>query len=122
MTDPLSPATDPAMPPPAAAPAGQDSGTARRVGPDSWPTDPRHTSAPEFGTVPEFGAAPGASRRPLFATIFWGVLLLAFAAFMVVWTVLPATPDPTLWLLGGVIAIGLALVVAGIAAASRRAG
>jgi hypothetical protein len=49
-------------------------------------------------------------------------MLLAFAAFMVVCTVMPTTPDPTLLLLGGVIAIGLVLVAAGIAAASRRAG
>jgi hypothetical protein len=50
------------------------------------------------------------------------VLLLVFAAFMVVWTVVPTGPDPTLWLLGAVIATGLLLVVAGIVAASRRAG
>ena len=47
--------------------------------------------------------------------------MLTFAAFMVVRTVLPVGPDPTLWLLGSVILIGLLLVVAGIAAASRRA-
>jgi hypothetical protein len=57
----------------------------------------------------------------LFGTIFWGVVLLTFAAFMVVRTVLPVGPDPTLWLLGSVILIGLLLIVAGIAAASRRA-
>jgi peptidoglycan/LPS O-acetylase OafA/YrhL len=80
-------------------------------------TEPTTTPAPEFG----MGTV---TRRPqpLFGTIFWGVLLLAFAAFMVVWTIVPEMPDPTLWLLGGVIAVGLLLVVAGIAAASRRAG
>jgi hypothetical protein len=41
---------------------------------------------------------------------------------MVARTVLPVPPDPTFWLLGGVILVGLLLVVAGIAAASRRAG
>jgi hypothetical protein len=115
MTDHIPPAAGPATPP-RTAPADRNSGTARCFGPDARPADPRHTSDPDFGTQ------PGVGRRPLFATIFWGVLLLAFAAFMVVWTVLPATPDPTLWLLGGVIAIGLVLVAAGIAAASRRAG
>ncbi|WP_104137848.1 MULTISPECIES: hypothetical protein [unclassified Cryobacterium] len=59
--------------------------------------------------------------RPRFGTIFWGILLLAFATYMVVFTLLPVPPDPTLWLLGGVIAVGLGLVVAGIAAAARRA-
>ncbi|SDN45065.1 hypothetical protein SAMN05216368_105265 [Cryobacterium flavum] len=59
--------------------------------------------------------------RPRFGTILWGILLLAFATYMVVFTLLPAPPDPTLWLLGGVIAVGLGLVVAGIAAAARRA-
>ncbi|WP_105035365.1 hypothetical protein [Cryobacterium aureum] len=59
--------------------------------------------------------------RPRFGTILWGILLLALAAYMVVFTLLPAPPDPTLWLLGGVIAVGLGLVVAGIAAAARRA-
>lgn len=59
--------------------------------------------------------------RPRFGTILWGILLLAFATYMVVSTLLPVPPDPTLWLLGGVIAVGLGLVVAGIAAAARRA-
>ena len=67
-------------------------------------------------------AAAAAPRlRPRFGTILWGVLLLAFATYMVVFTLLPAPPDPTLWLLGGVIAVGLGLVVAGVAAAARRA-
>jgi hypothetical protein len=119
MTDPTPSAPAPADPSPtlasSALPGDQNSGTARRVTPGAPPAGSRHTSAPEFGTE------TSAKRRPLFGTIFWGVLLLAFAAFMVAWTVLP-TPDPTLWLLGGVIAIGLVLVAAGIAAASRRAG
>jgi hypothetical protein len=52
----------------------------------------------------------------------WGVVLLAFAVYVVVVQLVPTPPDPTLWLLGGIIAIGLTLVVAGIAAAARRAG
>jgi hypothetical protein len=88
---------------------------------------PAAPTSPTSPTAADLPAEPAASvtrrrDRPLFGTIFWGVLLLAFAAFMVVWTALPTVPDPTLWLLGGVIAIGVALVVAGIAAASRRAG
>lgn len=119
MSDPLSSAGTPATP--FTTRLDQTSGTDRRVPPDAGPSEARHTSVPEFG-VPEFRTAPAARRRPLFATIFWGVMLLAFAAFMVVCTVMPTTPDPTLLLLGGVIAIGLVLVAAGIAAASRRAG
>jgi hypothetical protein len=33
----------------------------------------------------------------------------------------PGETDPALWLLGGVILMGLVLIVAGIAAAARRA-
>ena len=88
--------------------------------------------APETGPTPSFfspnqaapagEATPSAPRvRPRFGTILWGILLLAFATYMVVFTLLPVPPDPTLWLLGGVIAVGLGLVVAGIAAAARRA-
>lgn len=77
---------------------------------------------PAAGSSTDTAASVGKRNRPLFGTIFWGVVLLAFAAFMVVWTLQPGSPDPTLWLLGGVIVVGLLLVVAGIAAASRRAG
>ncbi|MBG6213989.1 MAG: hypothetical protein LH475_01080 [Cryobacterium sp.] len=69
------------------------------------------------------GAQPAASAarlHPRFSTILWGVLLLAFATCVVVFSLVPIRPDPTLWLLGGVIAVGLGLVVAGIAAAARR--
>lgn len=69
-----------------------------------------------------YAAASVHSRRgPRFGTIFWGVVLLVFAAFMAVWTLQPTDLDPTLWLLGSVIVLGLLLVVAGIAAAFRRA-
>ena len=84
-------------------------------------------SEPNFFTPPTdapaatpAAAAPAARLRPRFATILWGVLLLAFATYMAVFTLLPVPPDPTLWLLGGVIAVGLGLVVAGIAAAARH--
>jgi hypothetical protein len=40
---------------------------------------------------------------------------------MVIFTLVPVPPDPTLWLLGGVIAVGLALVIAGVITAARRA-
>ena len=66
-------------------------------------------------------AASVSRLRPRFGTILWGILLLTLATYMVVLTLLPVPPDPTLWLLGGVIAVGLGLVVAGIAAAARRA-
>jgi hypothetical protein len=86
------------------------------LNPDGW--------APGSHAVPVAPGAASAPRRnrPRFSTILWGVLLLVFAGFMVAWTVLPTAPDPTLLLLGAVIAIGVALVAAGIAAASRRAG
>ena len=78
--------------------------------------------APNADTPTVDSALPAAPRlRPRFGTILWGILLLAFATYMVVFTLLPVPPDPTLWLLGGVIAVGLGLVVAGIAAAARRA-
>ncbi|GAA3881017.1 hypothetical protein GCM10022381_24080 [Leifsonia kafniensis] len=90
------------------------------------PTVPLNTDA--WASVSQAApVAPGAAsaprrNRPRFSTILWGVLLLVFAGFMVAWTVLPTAPDPTLLLIGAVIAIGVALVAAGIAAASRRAG
>ncbi|MCU1442921.1 MAG: hypothetical protein JWQ59_1071 [Cryobacterium sp.] len=86
------------------------------------PSPPAETTP---GSLPgDTGTGASAVRRrwrPLFATILWGVILLAFAAFMVVTTILPTPPDPALWLLGGVIAIGLVLVTVGIAAVARRA-
>ena len=88
-------------------------------GPETDPT-PSFFSPNQAAPVGE--ATTSAPRlRPRFGTILWGILLLAFATYMVVFTLLPVPPDPTLWLLGGVIAVGLGLVVAGIAAAARRA-
>ncbi len=71
------------------------------------------------------GAATAPSRRPrrpLFGTILWGVILLTFAVYMLVSTMLPRPVDPTLWLLGGIVAVGVLLMLAGLAAALRRAG
>ena len=61
-------------------------------------------------------------RRPLFGTIIWGVILLALAGYVLLGVLAPAPADLTLWLLGGVILIGLLLIVVGIIAALRRAG
>ncbi|MEC5183818.1 hypothetical protein RCH12_001277 [Cryobacterium sp. MP_3.1] len=61
-------------------------------------------------------------QRPLFATILWGALMLALAAFMAARELVPGGFDLVTWLLTAVVGIGLLLVVAGIIAASRRAG
>lgn len=59
-------------------------------------------------------------RRPRFSTIIWGFVLLIFAVYMVLRSVTQASLDPTFWLLGAVITLGLILVVAGIVTAVRR--
>ncbi|KFF58913.1 hypothetical protein JF66_15115 [Cryobacterium sp. MLB-32] len=51
----------------------------------------------------------------------WGLLLLVFAVYKTVQSVAPGALDPALWLLGAVLALGVILVVAGIAAATRHA-
>ena len=61
-------------------------------------------------------------RRPLFPTILWGALMLALAAFISARELVPGGFDFTTWLLTAVVGIGILLIVAGIAAASRRAG
>ncbi|MCU1444400.1 hypothetical protein [Cryobacterium sp.] len=61
-------------------------------------------------------------RRPLVATILWGAMMLAIAAFFAARELAPGGLDLVTWLLTAVVGIGLLLVVAGIAAASRRAG
>jgi len=123
-TVPLSPETDAAPADTAASAAETDS-------------EPGHTQAAETepaGAGPEFSETAGSEAassgsggtaprlRPRFAPIVWGAILLAFAAYVVVAAVLPTPPDPTFWLLGGIITVGLTLVVAGVAAAARRAG
>jgi peptidoglycan/LPS O-acetylase OafA/YrhL len=119
--DPLRPAPDLHL-----APASTDSTDAA----DSAAATAREVSTADSAaaTAPTPSAAafvweqPEASahHRPRYATILWGVLLLGFGVFMVAWTLFPGTLDPTLWLLAAVIGVGLVLVIAGIAAATRR--
>ncbi|WP_130177925.1 hypothetical protein [Cryobacterium sp. SO1] len=109
-------------------------------GPDNEPTIPLNSipatttprtstplnSTPLKGTplesTPPAAADPLPRRRPLFATIFWGALMLALAAFMAARELVPGSFDLVTWLLTAIVGIGLLLVVAGIAAAARRAG
>lgn len=81
-------------------------------------TPPTPTSPAPAAVV----AAPLPKRRPLFATILWGALMLALAAFVAARELVPGGFDLVTWLLTAVVGIGLLLVVAGIAAAARRAG
>ncbi|TFC07039.1 hypothetical protein E3O42_01280 [Cryobacterium adonitolivorans] len=106
--------------------------------PDSEPTTPLSTTPPTLvkttplktppqDTTPATDpASPTADRlprrRPLFATILWGALMLALAAFTAARELVPGGFDLVTWLLAAVVGIGLLLVGAGIAAASRRAG
>ncbi|MDY7558516.1 hypothetical protein [Cryobacterium sp. 10C3] len=90
------------------------------------PTAPTAPTAPAYAapgaTTPEtWPTAPARRRHPLFGTIFWGTVMLAFSGFIIYRTIVPGETDPALWLLGGVILMGLVLIVAGIAAAARRA-
>jgi predicted lipid-binding transport protein (Tim44 family) len=80
--------------------------------PVSKPTDETATSA----------AATERKRRPLFPTILWGAMMLALASFIAAGELVPGGFDVVTWLLTAVVGIGLLLVVAGIAAAARRAG
>lgn len=80
--------------------------------------DPTTHLAPE-AALPAASARP--HSRPLFGTIVWGVILLALAGYVLLGVLVPPPADPTLWLLGGVILIGLLLIVIGIIAALRRA-
>ncbi|PXA67299.1 hypothetical protein [Cryobacterium arcticum] len=86
--------------------------------PPQDPTPPTQTPPAPAAAVP----APLPKRRPLFATILWGALMLALAAFVAARELVPGGFDLVTWLLTAVVGIGLLLVVAGIAAASRRAG
>jgi len=78
------------------------------------PVPTTSTAAPATAALPR--------RRPLFPTILWGALMLALAAFIAARELVPGGLDLVTWLLTAVVGIGLLLVVAGIAAASRRAG
>ena len=89
-------------------------------------------SVPSTAPAPSAAPAPAAPapaatparrrRRPLFPTILWGILMLALAAFIAARELVPGDLDLVTWMLTAVVAIGILLVVAGIAAASRRAG
>ena len=93
------------------------------------PTSAASTSTASTSTAPTGSAAapqPAAAavprRRPLFSTMLWGALMLALAAFVAARELVPGELDLVTWLLTAVVGIGLLLVVAGIAAATRRAG
>jgi len=87
------------------------------------PNDTPPNSTPLGSTPPPAATGdPLPRRRPLFATIFWGALMLALAAFMAARELVPGGFDLVTWLLTAIVGIGLLLVVAGIAAAARRAG
>jgi hypothetical protein len=105
--------------------------------PTSAPTVPSTpTAAPADGTAAGTTAAGATTaataavaatptlprRRPLFPTMLWGALMLALAAFIAARELVPGGLDLVTWLLTAIVGIGLLLVVAGIAAASRRAG
>jgi len=96
------------------------------AGPNTEPTTPLdetklHTTPATAEPAPQT-PEPLPRRRPLFATILWGALMLALAAFLAARELVPNGFDLVTWMLTAVVGIGLLLVVAGIAAASRRAG
>ena len=105
--------------------AGSGPGSDATTG-STAPTTPLGTPTSE--TPPATPAAEPAAmvlpkrRRPLFPTILWGALMLALAAFISARELVPGGFDFTTWLLTAVVGIGILLIVAGIAAASRRAG
>ena len=127
MTDPNSPTASPdSSGPNTAAP---NTGGPDTAGPDTAPTTPLKTTPLKTPPLKTPAADPASTapdrlprRRPLFATIFWGALMLAFAAFIAARELVPGGFDLVTWLLTAVVGIGLLLVIAGIIAASRRAG
>ena len=85
--------------------------------------EPGEKTAPTASAVPmAVPTQPPSKRRPLFPTILWGAMMLALAAFFAALELVPGGLDLVTWLLTAVVGIGLLLVVAGIIAASRRAG
>lgn len=117
--DSAAPIITPTLPPTARATAEADA-PASAGAPPTAATAQAHPATPPAAPFAWEQPAASARHRPRFATILWGALLLGFAVFMVSWTLFPGTLDPTLWLLAAVIGVGLVLVVAGIAAATRR--
>lgn len=93
------------------------------VSPTEDATDPASWFRTDYTAPAATPSPPAADRKRLparFGTIFWGVLLLVFAGFMVANAVVPFVQDPVTWLIAGLIAAGAVLVIAGIAAAVRR--
>jgi hypothetical protein len=95
--------------------------------PTAAPADGTAAGTTAAGTTTAATAAVAATptlprRRPLFPTMLWGALMLALAAFIAARELVPGGLDLVTWLLTAIVGIGLLLVVAGIAAASRRAG
>ncbi|GGE93458.1 hypothetical protein [Mycetocola zhadangensis] len=95
--------------------------------PPITPTAPIGASTPGTPTVPNTPTVqyPASASEPerlraRFGTIFWGVILLVFAAFMVTSALVPIVLDPSTWIIAGLVAGGVVLVIAGIAAAVRR--
>jgi len=92
--------------------------------PDPASTTAAAATTPAAGPDPAAVPVPAARARrsPRFGTVFWGVVLLVFAATMAV-TALPwFSVDPVTLLLGACIAAGVLLVVAGVAAVVARRG
>ncbi|MFC5929370.1 hypothetical protein D6T64_19955 [Cryobacterium melibiosiphilum] len=120
-TGPTGPtgSSTPTLTPPAAASAATETTATATTSAEAPATAPAAATPPAAPFAWEQPAA-SARHRPRFATILWGALLLGFAVFMAAWTLFPGTLDPTLWLLAAVIGVGLVLVIAGIAAATRR--
>ena len=80
------------------------------------PTTAQTADEPRTGV----GPTDRGGRAPRFGTILWGVLLLVFAAAMLVTNLTEVRIDPLGWITGAIIATGAVLVIAGIAAAVRR--
>ena len=72
----------------------------------SQPTQP--AAAPSYQQRPETMA-----RRPKTGTIVWGVLMLAFCAYMAVQLVAPDSIDVTTFVIAGTIGLGVILLAIG---------
>ena len=121
--------TTPAGPTPAdTTPTGTTGTTGTTASAETAQTETEPTTTPFFpvSKPTDETATPVApterKRRPLFPTILWGAMMLALASFIAAGELVPGGVDVVTWLLTAVVGIGLLLVVAGIAAAARRAG
>ncbi|MFJ2979003.1 hypothetical protein ACIPEP_09110 [Curtobacterium sp. NPDC087082] len=85
---------------------------------DPTTLDDRTTPTTPFDGVPAPARRP--RRAPRFGTVFWGVVLLVFAAAMAVSALPWFTVDPMTLLLGACLTAGVLLVVAGVAAVIAR--